>query len=179
MTQIKYILITGSKQHGKDTFFDILNQLYPNEFSSFAHADSLKEDLLSFVKEKFNIDIINCSGTEKEFIRPLMITYAEMHRHKDPNHWVKVCAQKTETTDKVCVIKDNRYENEILYFKNKYPDQCVVVQIKRIDGPEPTDAEKLSLPSIESHIDYKIEWPTVEDKSELYSYVQKFHYKYF
>lgn len=186
MKSPRYILISAAKQQGKDTFFNILNRLYPNKFRGYAYADKLKLDISHFIEKEFGIDVIHAVGQEKELVRPLLIAFGEVWREIDERHWIK------ETDDQIlidrrnefaftAVTKDNRYIDEILYFKEKYPDECVVLNIKRLGGPDATAEEKKSLPLIEPHIDYRIEWPTVGDDKldELNNYVIDFYNKYF
>ncbi len=184
--QPTYILITAAKQQGKDTFFNILNRLYPNQFIGYSYADKLKDDISSFISNQFGIDAKMVTGPKKELIRPLLISFGEIWREIDTQHWIKeVDRQIIEYRDKgidfVAVTRDNRYRDEIMFFKEKYPNQCVVVGIKRINGPEATTEEKKSLPEIENLIDYRIEWPTVGDDKiqELDQYVIDFYQKYF
>jgi hypothetical protein len=176
--KIKYLLITAPKRHGKDTFFKLLNQMYPGQFKSYAYADQLKSDLAPLVQEQFKADIFTMEGSQKELIRPLLISYGEIWRAIDQQHWVREVVNSIDPA--YCsVVLDNRYCDEVQYFKQKFPQQCVVVSIRLINGPEPSEAELKSLPLIEPLIDYRIEWPRTQDANLLKVYVKQFYDKYF
>lgn len=181
--KIKYLLITGPKRSGKDTFFNLLDNMYPGKFRAYAYADQLKVDLAPLVRQQFGVDIFSMEGLEKESIRPLLISYGEIWRERDAFHWVRIVDQKIKkdsaAKDFCSVTTDNRYFNEILYFKQKFPDQCVVVSIRLKGGAEPTEAEAKSLPIIEPLIDYRIEWPRTQDSDQLKVYVKGFYEEYF
>lgn len=180
---IQYVLLTAPARHGKDTFFRLLDELYPNKFASFAYAFQLKEDLKPLIWNEFAIDTHNPTDKQKELIRPIFIAYGETWKKVNDLHWVEITDDKIqeqrEYSNFIAVITDNRYAGEINYFKNKYPNQCVVVKIRRIGGQEPTNAEKISLPLIEPLVDYTIEWPNVDDVEELKPFVHNFVKKYF
>jgi len=181
--KIKYLLITAPKRHGKNTFFDLLNEMYPGQFRAYAYADQLKSDLAPLVQDQFKVDIFAMEGLQKELIRPLLISYGEIWRERDALHWVKIVDQKIKkdsaAKDFCAVTTDNRYFNEIQYFKEKFPKQCVVVSIRLINGPEPSQAELKSLPLIEPLIDCRIEWPRTQDANLLKGYIKQFYETYF
>ncbi len=171
---IKVIGVCGYLRSGKDSFFTILNKLYPDVFKRFAFADTLKWELHQFAIENFNIDVFYCSDKDKSIIRPLMIGLGEAHRNQNPNHWIEALAKSLESNNKIAVLTDCRYENEILFFKNIYGDAFKLVEIERVDSGITPPAEELrNHPKVQKYIDYKINWVTVGDNdlSRLEPYV--------
>jgi hypothetical protein len=154
---IKTVLITGSKRVGKDTFFNLLNNLYPNKFIAFRFADELKNDLDFISLKMFNKRARDLDGEEKEVFRPILISYGCSWRELDPIHWVRVVDKQideNENSNLTPIILDCRFSNEILFFKEKYKNQTVTLEIIREGGPEPTDEEKRNIPLLNSTSSY-------------------------
>lgn len=186
MSNINCILVTGSRRVGKDTFFHLLNKLYPNQFTRKAFADELKQDLNPLSQKMFQKNVDELDNKEKEIFRPIMISYGCAWREIDPLHWVKKVSYKIAVEKLqvyVCqVILDNRFPNEIAFFRDGYPDNTIVLEIEREGAPEPTDEEKKNIPLIKPFIDYSIKWPTVlpeKGLDELAPFVHDFYQKYF
>ncbi len=172
--KIKVIGISGFLRSGKDSFFTILNKLYPDTFKRFAFADTLKWELHEFALSKFGIDVFNCVDKDKSIIRPLMIGLGEARRNQNPNYWIEALAKSLESNDKIAIVTDCRYENEVLFFKNKYGSAFKLVEIERLDSGVVPPAEELkNNPKVQKYIDHKISWETVGDNdlSKLEPYV--------
>jgi predicted AAA+ superfamily ATPase len=63
----KIILVTGSRRAGKDTFFNLINQLN-SKCQRFAFADELKAALTTLVHKEFGLDVYNVSDKDKEIV---------------------------------------------------------------------------------------------------------------
>lgn len=181
----KIILLGMSRMVGKDTFFNLLNELYPNKFIRFAFADSLKSKLNNLSIEMFNKYIGELNGEQKEIMRPIMIEFGRAWRKIDPLHWPKIVYKKIlqlkgENLEFIPCCCDLRFYNELEFFKNIYGSECIFIEINRIGAPEPTEEEKKNIPLLKKYVDYNLTWPTISDNlDELKPYVVKFYNKYF
>lgn len=190
----KIICINGFARVGKDTFFNLLKATN-RIFVRFAFADELKHDLSQLILEQFGYDIFNLSEKQKEIIRPLLISYGCAWRKIDSLHWVKIVDKKIDKIIKnnnekslfnedlypkiIPCVTDCRFSNEILYFKNKYKDNFILVKIDRNGAPEPPEEEKINQPLVDKYVDFSISWETVGDKIELLRpYIDDFLNKY-
>lgn len=173
--------ITAAKRHGKDTFSQLLTNYIP-DLQSWAFADQLKDDLDSISLKMFGKRAKDLDGTEKETFRPIMIGYGCAWREININHWVEVIDQSIgKSSYKYHCIKDMRFPNEVLFFKDRYKDNFKLVEIIREGGPEPTDEEKRNIPLLKPLIDHTITWPTVlPDKKieELTPFVVDFYSRF-
>ncbi len=188
--KIKIIGICGYMRSGKDTFANLYRSLYGQHIKSLdafdrntvtldSFAFQLKHDLFDLAKDKFGWNIYDLSGENKEIFRPLMIAYGGAQRKIDSNYWVKVVADRYEKRrfEYTLVISDFRYFNEYLYFKNKYGNQFVLVEVTREDAPNPPDEEKRNQPQLSAVANYQVKWPSVGDNNikELEKYVIECH----
>ncbi len=177
---IKVIGVCGLATSGKDTFYSILQRLYPKEFRRFAFADSLKYDLLNFIDEHFQFNITDCSAQEKQLVRGIMIEYGMAKRAIDPDYWIKRLGEDLEhfltdySNDLIPVITDCRFLNEVKFFKDKYGDGFKLIEVTRADSKTIPPAQELeNHPKLKPYIDFTIKWSTVGDDklSELKPYV--------
>jgi len=175
--------ISGSRCVGKDTFYQILYSLN-NRFKRYAFADALKYDLHPLISTQFNIDLFNVGPYEKEIIRPIMIAYGTAWRTFDKNHWVKKVYNQIHNEyvyEKtiIPVITDIRYDNELLFLREKFGKKFIHIQLSRVNGPEPTIEEMESLIAIQSlgDADVHINWGNNTEK-EMVNIVKKVYEKY-
>ncbi len=151
--------ISGNRCVGKDTFFKMLFTL-DQRFKRYAFADALKHDLAPLFKTQFDIDIFNVEPKEKETIRPIMISYGVAWRNIDINHWVKKVYEniQKECENKIPVITDLRYKNELEFLREKYGNKLIHINITRKDSICPTEEELNNLKHISDKADLQIEW---------------------
>lgn len=117
--------LTGMPTVGKDTFFNYMqtwllnyNDINLKIPTRASFADSVRDDLKDFIHKQYNIDVYNCSGEEKELIRPIMIAHGVLKRRDNPNHFIEILNKKLKnnfTYDMIPVITDVRYVNEVKY----------------------------------------------------------------
>ena len=75
--------LTGVARSGKDTFYSILKKYLEEKgikSQRLAFADALKNELYDFTKDKFKIDLLDCTPENKEIVRPLMVAYGKCRR---------------------------------------------------------------------------------------------------
>ena len=158
----KRILLLGStRQVGKDTLCQRLTEL-DDRFFRFSHADQLKSDLSTLIRERFGFDIFNCTSEQKELVRPILIAYGMCQRATDPDYWVKRTMDSIERhwidhPLSIPVIADTRFMNEITLIKERYPDS-VFVHLERAGAPPPMDEEAKHWPALMDAADYITCW---------------------
>lgn len=157
------VLLCGNRQAGKDTLFHLLRSIDPR-CRRYAYADKLKEDLRQLSLSQFGIDPLTATGTEKEFIRPLLITYGCMWRDRDANHWVAKVADEIQQNH-LCnpqpmlhITTDGRFENEVGLFRERFGSNLRVVWVDRIGAPPATEEETKHISAVRAMADYHILW---------------------
>lgn len=175
------ISLAGICGSGKDSFFSLLSQKV--NCRRVALADELRRELSPFIIDKFNIDLFRCDRTEKDLVRPLLVEYARIKRNQTQGRYFieKVDRYiKCIQADTNVVITDLRYSqfarDELYWVKNEL--NGVVIHIKKhklVNGVKvytesPIADERLNDPILEKAADYRIDWPEVNDISELSCY---------
>lgn len=160
----KIIAISGNRCAGKDTLYNALQSTTGGDrFKRYAFADALKSDLKELIREQFGIDIFNATGEEKEFVRPILISYGCVWRERDVDHWCKkVCTAIKKDLDKdptmVPVITDLRFKNELDVLRSEYGSNLYHIHLERKNNVEPTEEEQKNIHSIDHLADYKLVW---------------------
>lgn len=109
----KIILLSGIAGSGKDTFFHLASEMFPNIFERFAFADELKKELSGKIKKDYDIDIFSCSREEKEKVRELLISHGMKRREESQGeYWVKKITPWLKACKKMPIITDFRFLNE-------------------------------------------------------------------
>lgn len=170
---------------GKDYFFSLLQEkLGEDKVFRFSFAKSLKEELYPIVKDKFNLDVFNCSIEEKKIIRPLFVSWAAIHRFQTNGKYYinKLSEQLTKELitgkyqNKIICFTDLRfYEwpyDEVHWIKDLYGkivhiDKYIVKKDEYSSGysnvkvfiEPPNKEEEVNCKKIKEIADYKIEWP--------------------
>lgn len=188
MSKIKVVGICAEgPRHGKDTFYKLLRQYgthpVPYMFRRYAFADELKEACAPLIGKLFNWDTDKLTPEQKEIVRPIWIAVGEAARKTDPMHWMKIVDQYinwTNNDNEIAVITDVRYYNEAKFFKDKYGDQFLLVQVHNETAGTPPPSELISFPALQKLVDVKIVWPDVKgDTPKLIRFVEDFTQIYF
>lgn len=171
------IAISGVAQSGKDTLFKYLSFLLGDKYDCVrvALADKLKEDLNQFLISKFGISAFTTDKKEKEFIRPILIEYAKMHRSKSKGTYftglINTTVDELILNRKLPVITDLRfaeYDNdEYQWVKSK---NGFIIHITRLDDkgneiPANGHEEKKNNPKLIGLADYAFRWQTILPES--------------
>ena len=178
--------ITGVARCGKDTFYSILNRyLQEKQIQSkrLAFADSLKIELNDFTKDKFQIDLLNCEGQDKELIRPLMVAYGKCRRiQTEGKYWTSMLDAKVKElieNNAIPIITDVRYieykDDEYSWLKH-YNGVLIHLSRKLDDGtlvPPANIEEKSNDNKLKAVADFNISWETCQDTNYLYELMQK------
>lgn len=169
--------LTGPAQSGKDSFY-IIAQDYFKKFNiktkRIALADKLKYDLRFFIKEKFNIDILNISPEDKEKIRDLLVVYGKIKRQESEGKYWTSLIEKDITMElkkhDIIFITDIRYayyeKDELWWIRNFQNNK--LIHISRLDKnniiiPPRNLEEEINDPILKSNANYKLCWHTSDD----------------
>jgi hypothetical protein len=178
--------LTGVARSGKDTFFSILKRYLKEkniESQRIALADNLKSELGDFVKDKFKIDLTKCDGSDKELIRPLMVSYGRCRRiQTEGKYWTSLVESKIKDLNKsnvLPIITDVRYieykEDEYTWLK-AHNGILIHISRKLDDGtliPPANIEEKSNDNKLKAVADYSVSWETCQDVNFLYELMQK------
>ena len=159
--------ISGFARSGKDTFGLSMQRIlkaYKINAEINAFANILKQDIDSFLKEKFNISAFTKNDKEKFLIRPMLVAYGESKRIQNSNYWIDQIEEKTK--NKLTIITDVRYENEAKWIID---NGGFLINLNRqkndgtyIEAPNQQEAE--NAPKVASLASFTIVWQTVENK---------------
>lgn len=178
--------LTGVARSGKDTFYSILKRYLKEkniESQRIALADNLKCELGDFVKEKFKIDLNKCDGSDKELVRPLMVSYGKCRRvQSNGKYWTSLVESKVKELKKeniLPIITDIRYieykDDEYAWLKN-HNGLLIHISRKLDDGsfvPPANIEEKSNDNKLKAVADYCVSWDTCQDINALYELMQK------
>lgn len=162
--------IAGVARCGKDTLGKhLILKLNKNSLPciNISFASALKTDLDSFLKEKLKISAFTENNSEKELIRPLLVTYGtEVCRKIDQDFWIKKIDKKVKSSIEnkiIVVITDVRYENEARWIKQ---NGGFIIHLSRMGQKPANFQEKVNDPILKKVSDYKIKWKTFSDEKE-------------
>jgi len=106
------------KRVGKDTFFKIVKELFPDKkVERVAFADELKEELetLLLIPTGLSKNIFEDENL-KEIARPLLQGWGTIRREFcNKNWWVKLAFSRMTDPETIYIITDARYLNEIAF----------------------------------------------------------------
>lgn len=166
--------IAGVARCGKDTLGKhLLNKLDKNKLPclNISFASALKSDLDKFLLDKFKISAFTENNSEKDLIRPLLVTYGtEVCRKIDQDYWIKKIDKKVKSSIDnkiIVVITDVRYENEANWIKQ---NGGFIIHLSRIGQKPANFQEKVNDPILRKIADYKIRWKTFTDEKETCSW---------
>lgn len=157
--------ICGNARSGKDTFCEYSKKVLSNKkvgAARAAFADELKKDLDDLCRNKIGISAFTRDSTEKEIIRPLLVSYGtDVIRKMDENWWINRL-EKTlgvhQHLNLIPIITDVRYPNELEWIQKKH--EGVVVHITRRGVGPANKEEKENNAFLKKNSDYRISWPT-------------------
>ena len=166
--------VAGVARCGKDTLGKhLIHKLSKSGLPclNISFASALKADLDKFLLEKLKVSAFTENNSEKELIRPLLVTYGtEVCRKLDQDYWIKKIEKKVKSSIDnkiIVVITDVRYENEAKWIKQS---GGFLIHLSRI-GQEPANfQEKVNDPILKKIADYKIKWKTFSDEKETCSW---------
>lgn len=162
----KLIGISGFARSGKDTFYQCCKEVLADSNDSvvrYSFADALKEELDDLLLKYTGISAFATKDSEKEIIRPLLVTYGtEIRRRLNPNCWIEKINFEVDynlQNNKYVFITDVRFLNEAEWIKSK---GGIIINMCR-DGIGPANKDESEQYELfKTLIDYKISWPTFD-----------------
>lgn len=195
MNQIKdkkLIAFSGLARSGKNSFANELQKQLidcaPNlKVQQFSFAESLRQELNSFVKENFDISVFTEDSDEKSIIRPILIAYGNAKRVKTNNqYWIENLHRKIEKSDcDIAIITDLRYaqstgkfNDELDWFKSHngkliHIRRFVFAGKKKVFQPAPNEFEKENDPILQKAAFKSYQIPMMDTKEEFFSYLKE------
>ena len=149
----KIISVSGNARCGKDTLgnniVSILNDL-GIKAKTLSFAYELKSSVDSFLLEQTGISAFTDNDIEKSIIRPFLVCWGtDVMRSIDNNIWINKL-EASLSTDRVNIITDLRFENELDWVKSK---GGLSIMLKR-DGIKPAnDYEKVNNLELSNNVD--------------------------
>jgi hypothetical protein len=154
--------ISGLARSGKDSFFEYSKPYLDSisrKYTRLAFADALKQETDEFLKTNVGISSFTEKNSEKEIIRPFLVTYGTHIRRKlNQNCWIDKIQDsviKESQSGKVVFITDVRFENEIDWV-HKIGGKSL--HIKRFNNIAPNEEELKNDPILRSKSNFNIEW---------------------
>tara|TARA_B100002019_G_scaffold86192_1_gene74687 strand:- start:6268 stop:6915 length:648 start_codon:yes stop_codon:yes gene_type:complete len=160
----KLIGVSGFARSGKDTFFErskLLLEKHGKKAVRVAFADALKSECDELLSKYTNLSAFTEEDSEKEIVRPLLVTYGTQIRRKlNENCWIeKVQPQVIEylKSDYYVFVTDVRFKNEAKWINM---NGGILVNISR-EGIKPANHEEhRQLHLMKGMINYDLYWPT-------------------
>ena len=156
---INLIGVSGKKQVGKDTFYQIFNK-YIHNYKNMKFADNLKkicsnlskEPLVKFYEHKYYNDILPLWNMT---IREFQQFIGSELRNSDYDIWVNSLLKNFDNKRSKWVITDVRFENEVEMIKR---NNGMIVRIER-DNVDENDITSLHIS--ETALDNYTKWDCV------------------
>lgn len=160
----KLIGVSGFARSGKDTFYErcaLALNCFGVKSIRFSFADALKSEVDSLLMEHVGISAFTEKDSDKEIIRPLLVTYGtDIRRKLNPDCWIESISKKVEdylSQGYFVFITDVRFLNEAEWVKSQ---SGYLFNINREGVGAANKDEKLQLKLFKHLIDYKVTWPT-------------------
>jgi hypothetical protein len=114
---MKVIGVTGLARTGKDIYCKIATRILTDSgfvVKKYAFADTLKNEVLPFLRDVCGVDVWTDDTEIKTDIRDFLVWYGTTFwRKREPNRWIKnVEIQLDKDKPDVALISDVRYPNE-------------------------------------------------------------------
>ncbi|NDG53958.1 MAG: hypothetical protein EBY39_13220 [Flavobacteriia bacterium] len=158
----KLIGLCGLARCGKDSFFEVSKHILNEkgiEVQRYAFADSLKQECDELLNKYVGISAFTEKSSEKEIIRPLLVTYGTHIRRKlNQNCWIDKInndVTKSISSDKIVFVTDVRFENEIDWIHNLQGES---IHITREGNLAPNEEELRNDPILKSKSTQNIYW---------------------
>jgi hypothetical protein len=119
------ILLIGRSKSGKDEFFKILKDAGVN-----VHRVSMADKLKQLTADLLNISLEELEKNKEKY-RDFLIYGGNLVRKISSTYWVEEAAKSIPIKDKnkLYVVTDVRYYNELSYFRWEFNDDFVAVPI--------------------------------------------------
>lgn len=171
----KFIVgLGGVAKSGKDTLCKMLIESFARKgvkAKRRALADPLKEQVRDSIIEKYGIDVLNCTPSEKETIRPELVAYGKKMRiESQGTHWTSLLDELSqEDGEDFIIVPDVRYSfydnDEVQWVKNS---GGFIIHVSRYYYEDndakmvlpPNEDEEKNDPLVKHASKFQICWPT-------------------
>tara|TARA_B100001094_G_scaffold82401_1_gene78663 strand:+ start:3958 stop:4524 length:567 start_codon:yes stop_codon:yes gene_type:complete len=166
---MKIIGISGLARSGKDSFFEISKEILEERNINkgtrrLAFADELKSECDEFLSGNTGISAFTEKNSEKEIIRPFLVTYGtHIRRRLNKRCWIDKVEKKLSKDNKDLIfITDVRYENEIEWVHSLSGS---TVHVEREGNIAPNEEEIKNDPILKNKSLHNIHWKTFSKES--------------
>lgn len=148
------ILLSGYAGSGKDTFADLLIELFESKkisYKKYAFADEVKKDISLLYKDVLTLESLYTQEGKSKLIetsegvktaRQLLIEHsANMKKIYGNDYWAQIVCKQVDTSNKVHIISDWRYNIEFdTIYSYFHKEKIMTLRINRpfikvIDDP--------------------------------------------
>lgn len=168
---MKIIGISGLARSGKDSFFELSKTFLKNrgvKYRRMSFADELKEECEELLSKYTGISAFTEKDSEKEIIRPLLVTYGtHIRRRLNKNCWIEKIEPKVIecfANEEVVFITDVRFENEINWIHDHGGKS---VHVTRCGITPPNKDEEENDPILRRESNFKIKWNNFESEDMI------------
>jgi hypothetical protein len=165
----KLIGLCGLARSGKDSFYNFSKPVLDSsqqKHKRYAFADALKQEANDFLMENTGISTFTEKNTEKEIIRPFLVTYGtHIRRRLNPNCWIDKINDSVKSSlanNEWVFITDVRYENEIDWVHSLGGK---AIHIKREGNIAPNQEELENDPILKNKSDHHINWENFDEEN--------------
>jgi hypothetical protein len=166
---MKLIGISGLARSGKDTLYNFSKPYLESlnkKHKRYAFADALKQEADELLSKYVGISAFTEHPSEKEIIRPFLVTYGTHVRRKlNPSCWVeKINDQVKQDIDqqKYVFITDVRFKNEIDWVHEMGGESIHITRERNI---APNQEELENDPILKSISKHHIEWGNFDEEN--------------
>ena len=168
---MKIIGISGLARSGKDSFFDLAKTFLRKKglkYRKMSFADELKKECEELLSKYVGVSAFTEKDSEKEIIRPLLVTYGTHIRRKlNENCWIEKIEPEVKrclANKEVVFITDVRFKNEIDWVHNQGGNS---VHITRCGIKPPNKDEEINDPILKRESNFQIKWNNFESENMI------------
>lgn len=170
----KIIALAGNARTGKDTVAQMLKTCFTQDGRAcvvVSFADALKEELQALCTSKLGISTHTEDSAEKEFLRPLFVTWGTHIRRKaDPEYWIKKLDWAMYNNNVTYIISDLRFPNENSWI---FEQGGTTIFLEREGVPPANEVEALNNQLLKPVVDSIWTVPTSRDLQSLQEFVKE------
>jgi len=182
ITTKKYIGISGVARSGKNSFADIMCDIYKERGIStktFALAYQLKKDCEEFVQKNLGLSIWTEKTEEKNIFREFLVWYGDVKRKQsEGKYWTSKLKEDLDKSDaNVNIITDIRYsiypEDEVDWIKHVVNGKLIHIAKYVLKGntkifTEPANEHEIfNDPIVKRNADVSVEWESYSGSSYM------------
>lgn len=165
----KLIGVSGFARSGKDTFCSRASkflEFHGHTCKTYSFANALKGELNDLLLKHTGISAFTEVDSEKDIIRPLLVTYGtDVRRRLNSNCWIESIQEKVSSDLSLghyVFISDVRFLNEAEWVKS-LGGYLFNIQRHNVSAANSDESNQYKL--FNKLVDYKISWPTFEQDS--------------